>query len=122
MKSAPARARLSPLSTLELETDEADRLAHELSRLTGESVTAVVTKALAERLACERAAREGAARVKAFAQRIRPDYDTRPSPRRSGMWRATTKARAHAHCRFIGCRRNDAGRAGRRCARRASCC
>ncbi len=69
------------MTTLELETDEADRLAQELSRLTGESVTAVVTKALVERLARERAAREEAAEIKAFAQRIRPDYDTRPVTR-----------------------------------------
>jgi antitoxin VapB len=66
------------MMTLELENVEAERLAHELSRLTGESVTAVATKALADRLARERAAREEAAKIKAFAQRIRPDYDTRP--------------------------------------------
>ncbi len=61
--------------TLELENDEAERLAEELSALTGESVTDVVTKALSERLARERRAREGAARIKAFAKSIRGNYD-----------------------------------------------
>lgn len=39
---------------LNIESDEAYRLATELSRLTGESLTAVVTTALRERLVCER--------------------------------------------------------------------
>ena len=67
---------------LSIKTDEADRLARELSRLTGETMTDAVTKALAERLERERAAREAdhdlPARIKAFAARIRPHYDTRP--------------------------------------------
>jgi antitoxin VapB len=67
---------------LSIKTDEADRLARELARLTGETMTDAVTKALAERLERERAAREAEAdlpaRIKAFAQRIRPHYDTRP--------------------------------------------
>ena len=67
---------------LSIKTAEADRLARELSRLTGESMTDAVTKALAERLERERAIREAGndspARIKAFAQRILPHYDTRP--------------------------------------------
>jgi antitoxin VapB len=66
------------MSTLELETDEADRLARELSRLTGESVTAVVTKALAERLARERAARDEAAEILAAAAQMRERYVVAP--------------------------------------------
>lgn len=80
------------MMTLELETDEADRLAHELSALTGESVTAAVTKALSERLARERAAREAheadagyRARIKAHAARLRLQYDL-ASPVTKAEW------------------------------------
>jgi antitoxin VapB len=66
------------MTTLELETDEADRLAHELSRLTGESLTAVVTKALAAQLARERAAREEAAVILAAAAQLRERYNIAP--------------------------------------------
>ena len=62
------------MTLLELETDEADRLAHELSALTGESVTAVVVKALAAQLARERAAREEAAEILAAAAQVRERY------------------------------------------------
>jgi hypothetical protein len=52
-------------------------------------MTEAVTKALAERRDRERAAREAAedlpARVKAFAQRIRASYDTRPVSQ--ALWR-----------------------------------
>lgn len=78
MKSAPAHANLGPMTMLELETDEADRLAHELSALTGESVTAVVTKALAAQLARERAAREEAAGILAAAAQVRERYVIAP--------------------------------------------
>lgn len=40
---------------LSIKTQEADRLARELSSLTGRSMTAVVTEALAEKLERERA-------------------------------------------------------------------
>lgn len=67
---------------LSIKTDEADRLARELSKLTGETMTEAVTRALAERLERERAAREACrdlpARIKAFSERIRPHYDLRP--------------------------------------------
>jgi antitoxin VapB len=75
---------------LSIKTDEADRLARELSRLTGETMTAAVTKALAERLQRERAARVADAelptRVRAFAARIRPNYDTRPITKAEWDW------------------------------------
>jgi antitoxin VapB len=65
---------------LSIKTKDADRLARELSRLTGESMTDAVTKALAERLERERTARGGALsdRLKAFAERIAANYDWRP--------------------------------------------
>lgn len=65
---------------LSIKTDTADRLARELARLTGESMTEAVTKALAERLARVKTAREGSLddRLKAFAARIAPGYDRRP--------------------------------------------
>lgn len=75
---------------LSIKTDTADRLARELSALTGESMTAAVTKALAERLDRERAAREAdndlPERIKAFAERIRPNYDTRPVTKAEWDW------------------------------------
>jgi antitoxin VapB len=67
---------------LSIKTDKADRLARELSRLTGESMTEAVTKALAERLERERSVREAASglpeRIKAHATRFRERYDMRP--------------------------------------------
>ena len=67
---------------LSIKTDEADRLARELSRLTGETMTEAVTRALAERLERLRRAREAdrdlPRRLKEFAQRYKSDYDTRP--------------------------------------------
>ena len=46
---------------LSIKTDEADRLARTLARLTGETMTEAVTVALRERLARERARRQAAA-------------------------------------------------------------
>ena len=67
---------------LSIKTDKADRLARELSHLTGETMTEAVTKALAERLERERALREAdrdlPARIKAHAARLRDRYDMRP--------------------------------------------
>lgn len=81
---------------LSTKTEEADRLARELSSLTGETMTEAVTRALAERLAREHAAREAEAglpaRIKAFAERIRPHYDTRRSPKTSGIGPAATNS------------------------------
>lgn len=67
---------------LSIKTDEADRLARTLAKLTGESLTEAVTAALRERLARERTKRlagdEFTARVLALARRLRTSYDTRP--------------------------------------------
>ena len=62
---------------LSIKTEKADRLARELAGLTGESMTDAVTKALAERLEKERAARSGALSdlLEAFATRTAPNYD-----------------------------------------------
>jgi antitoxin VapB len=70
---------------LSIKTDEADRLARRLSKLTGESLTEAVTKALRERLERERARRRGgddlAERLGELVRRFRPAYDTRPVSR-----------------------------------------
>jgi antitoxin VapB len=67
---------------LSIKTNEADRLARALAKLTGETMTEAVTTALRERLTRERARREAAVdlpvRIAAFARRIRDAYDTRP--------------------------------------------
>jgi antitoxin VapB len=70
---------------LSIKTEEADRLARALSRLTGESLTRAVTTALRERLHRERASRaeqdDLAARLTDLVGRIAPHYDTRPVTR-----------------------------------------
>lgn len=75
---------------LSIKTDEADRLARELAGLTGETMTEAVTKALAERLERERAVRalddDLPARLKAFSERIKPHYDTRPVTQAEWDW------------------------------------
>jgi antitoxin VapB len=64
---------------LSIKTEEADRLARELARLTGETMTEAVTRSLRERLERERArAADLPARVRAFTARARPLLDTRP--------------------------------------------
>jgi antitoxin VapB len=67
---------------LSIKTDEADRLARTLAKLTGETMTEAVTVALRERLVRERARREAVAdlpaRIAAFSRRIRDAYDARP--------------------------------------------
>ncbi|HTQ15048.1 MAG TPA: type II toxin-antitoxin system VapB family antitoxin [Rhizomicrobium sp.] len=70
---------------LSIKTEEADRLARELSRLTGESMTEVVTKSLRQRLEREKKSRpkkrtkkqvqEEVSRMNAFMARIRRKYD-----------------------------------------------
>ncbi len=68
--------------TLNINNDEADRLARELTILTGESIVEAVTAALRQRVERERAARSASAdlpaKIKAFAERIRPNYNTSP--------------------------------------------
>ena len=70
---------------LSIKTEEADRLARALSRLTGESLTRAVTVALRERLDRERTrqacANDLPARLADLAQRLRPLYDRRPVSR-----------------------------------------
>jgi len=70
---------------LSIKTDEADKLARALTKLTGENLTEAVTIALRERLARERARRLGArdlpARLGALAKRLSASYDTRPVSR-----------------------------------------
>jgi len=67
---------------LSIKTAEADRLARELSRLTGETMTEAVTKSLAERLARIRQSRgtkrSSPDRLRALAKRIAKNYDVRP--------------------------------------------
>jgi antitoxin VapB len=67
---------------LSIKTEEADKLARSLARLTGENLTEAVTKALRERLDRERKRRTAdndlSERLAALAARIRPLYDTRP--------------------------------------------
>ena len=55
---------------LSLKTAEADELARSLARLTGETMTEVVTVALRERLARERARHETAATLTALADNV----------------------------------------------------
>lgn len=67
---------------LSIKTEDADRLARALARLTGESMTEAVTKALAERLDRERAARAAndslPQKLEALAAAFRRNYDLRP--------------------------------------------
>ena len=67
---------------LSIKTEEADRLARELARLKGETLTEAVTVALRERCERERAAvrtpEQKIADMDAFLERIRGHYDTRP--------------------------------------------
>ena len=65
---------------LSIKTDEADRLARDLARLTGESMTTAVTVALRERLERERQVRRepDGEPLEAFLDRIRPLFEQRP--------------------------------------------
>lgn len=70
---------------LSIKTEEADRLARELSRLTGESMTEAVTKSLRERLKREKKAspkkrtkkevQEELRRMNAFLEKARKGMD-----------------------------------------------
>lgn len=75
---------------LSIKTDAADRLARELSRLTGETMTDAVTKALAERLDRERIRRGQAmdlpARLDVLSARLRPNYDASPVSKAEWDW------------------------------------
>ena len=70
---------------LSIKTEEADRLARELSRLTGETMTDAITKAMRERLERVRAERAAqgdyVARVQAFVRKQAHLFDRRPVTR-----------------------------------------
>jgi antitoxin VapB len=70
---------------LSIKTEEADRLARALAKLTGETLTEAVTAALRERLDREEARQKAAgdlpARLAALSERLRIVYDTRPVDR-----------------------------------------
>lgn len=67
---------------LSIKTEEAGRLARELSRLTGETMTDAITQAIRERLERLRAEREAqgdyVARAQAFARKHAHLFDRRP--------------------------------------------
>lgn len=68
---------------LSIKTDKADRLARDLAKLTGETMTEAVTVALEERLERERAARAETPeafveRIRAFTAKMRKGVDFRP--------------------------------------------
>jgi antitoxin VapB len=67
---------------LSIKTEEADRLARELSRLTGETMTDAITQAMRERLERLRAERDAqgnyVARMQAFVRARADRYDRRP--------------------------------------------
>lgn len=67
---------------LSIKTEEADRLARELSRLTGETMTEAITQAMRERLDRLRAEQEArldyVSRMKAFVRGRASRYDRRP--------------------------------------------
>jgi antitoxin VapB len=66
---------------LSIKTEEADRLARELARLRGETITEAVTVALREQCAREKAQRTPAqkmADLEAFLESIEGHYDRRP--------------------------------------------
>jgi antitoxin VapB len=67
---------------LSIKTEEADRLARRIARVTGETLTEVVTVALRER--CQRVApdvrtpEQKAADIEAFLESIKGHFDPRP--------------------------------------------
>ena len=67
---------------LSIKTEEADRLARELSRLTGETMTDAITQAMRERLDRLRAEQEAqsdyVSRMKAFVRQRANRHDRRP--------------------------------------------
>ena len=73
------------IMALSIKTEEADRLARTLAKLTGETITQAVTNALRQRLDREQAERGAAgdlaARLGALSEGLRSAYDTRPISR-----------------------------------------
>jgi antitoxin VapB len=70
---------------LSIKTEEADRLARELSRLTGETMTEAITRAMRERLERLRAERDArgnyVSRVQDFVRERVDLFDRRPVSR-----------------------------------------
>ncbi|MGH7025178.1 MAG: type II toxin-antitoxin system VapB family antitoxin [Caulobacteraceae bacterium] len=79
---------------LSIKTEEADRLARELARLTGETMTGAVTSALKERLARKKAALDAdlPARIMAFSKRVRGEFDARPVTMAEWDWASGDEA------------------------------
>jgi antitoxin VapB len=77
---------------LSIKTDEADQLARTLARLTGETMTQAVTRALRERLERERERRQPMRdlpeRLAALVERLGSGYDRRPVSR--AEWNAAS--------------------------------
>ncbi len=75
---------------LSIKTDEADRLARDLARLTGETMTETVTVALRERWEREKAKRaepEGLAeRIHHYVDSLQGKFDTRPVTKAEWDW------------------------------------
>lgn len=75
---------------LSIKTEEADRLARELARLTGETMTQTVTTALRERLERERALRKAdkdlPARLKRLQNSLRGKFRTDPVSKKEWDW------------------------------------
>lgn len=71
---------------LSIKTEEADRLARELSRLTGETMTDAITQAMRERLerlrAEQEAQRDYVSRMQTFVRECAARYDRRPVTKR----------------------------------------
>jgi antitoxin VapB len=67
---------------LSIKTEEADRLARELAKLRGETITEAVTVALREQCARERQATpvktETSESLREWLERISPEFDRRP--------------------------------------------
>ena len=76
------KSRREVAMALSIKTEEADRLARELSRLTGETMTDAITQAMRERLERVQAEREAQLdyipRMKAFVRDRAGRYDRRP--------------------------------------------
>ncbi len=75
---------------LSIKTKEADKLARDLARLTGETMTQAVTVALRERLERVRVARGAqgdlASRMMAFADSVSGHFDKRPITKGEWDW------------------------------------
>ena len=75
---------------LSIKTEEADRLARNLAKLTGETMTQAVTVALRERLAREQERRKVdkdlPARLAELSRRYQAEFDCRPVTKAEWDW------------------------------------